>query len=140
MEEIVRALTETVLSNPVMTAVQFADHAELGDTVDLNELGRLAKTVAGPEGYNTVPHPKYGKVGYLPVSFWMDALGQYYDTQDSGITPEEFLHLYLTTDTLAERAFSHLASVVLESETGRYPVSKLRCLTMALTVAVGANL
>ncbi len=69
------------LDDPFMTAVTFAEHADLLAEICLNQLGKYAKRIAGDD-YNTIPHPKFGKVGYLPICVWMEALYVYYVEKD----------------------------------------------------------
>lgn len=65
--------------DPYMTAIQFAAHNELGDEINLNVLGKIAKQIAG-EDYSKIPHVKFGFVGYAPISAWTEAYRIYIET------------------------------------------------------------
>ncbi len=58
--------------DPYMTAIQFASHNELDESVNLNYLGRLVHKEAGAS-YRKLPHVKFGTVGYAPISAWTKA-------------------------------------------------------------------
>ncbi len=127
------SLIRQSVTNPMMTAIQFEEHGDLFDShfeISLNELGKIAKDLAG-DLYNAISHPTFGKVGYLPLSMWMDSLYEYHIRKGLPMTVRQYVTfegLELSReDRLATEGVSFILSanvVEFGTPTVRYPLGQ----------------
>lgn len=119
------------ISDPFMTAVQYADHNELDtEAVCLNTLGKIAKRLAG-ENYSTISHARFGHVGYLQVSVWNAALVKYFEDRQEGMTVRQYTNLvgvevsktdrYALEFLAGEYSRAHSKPVTYGASTCRHP-------------------